>query len=151
MDLLKKIEIWGEQHHPKWMDILRMALGVALFVKGYFFIRNTDTLMQIMENSRFPWVSLTLAHYVAFAHLVGGFMICIGLLTRIAILFQLPVILGAIVFVNSERGFFSEGSELMYSIIILVLLIVFLVLGSGPWSVDETWSRSTTPENENRA
>jgi uncharacterized membrane protein YphA (DoxX/SURF4 family) len=150
MDLLKKIEIWGEQHHPKWMDILRMALGIALFVKGYFFIRNTDTLMQIMENSRFPWVSLTLAHYVAFAHLVGGFMIFIGLLTRIAILFQLPVIIGAIVFVNSERGFFSEGSELMYSIIILVLLIVFLVLGSGPWSVDETWSRSTASENENR-
>jgi Predicted membrane protein len=132
------------------MDIIRMSLGIALLVKGYFFIRNTDALMQIMENSRFPWVSLTLAHYVAFAHLVGGFLICIGLLTRIAILFQLPVILGAILFVNSQRGFFSQNSELMYSIIIFVLLIVFLIIGSGPWSVDESWNKSNENWNENR-
>jgi uncharacterized membrane protein YphA (DoxX/SURF4 family) len=103
-----------------------------------------------MENSRFPWVSLSLAHYVAFAHLVGGFMICIGLLTRIAILFQLPVLIGAVIFVNSERGFFSESSELMYSVIILILLLVFLVIGSGPWSVDESWNRSGEKWDENR-
>lgn len=150
MNFLKKIETWGEHHHPKWFDVLRMALGIALFIKGYYFVRNTDSLLHIMENSRFPWVSLSLAHYVAFAHLVGGFMICIGLLTRIAILFQLPVLLGAVLFVNSERGFFSESSELMYSVIILILLLVFLVIGSGPWSVDESWNRSGEKWDENR-
>lgn len=150
MKSLQQLQIWGEKHHPKWLDIIRIILGLALVMKGYSFIRNTDALLQIMENSRFPWVSLTMAHYVAFAHLVGGFLICVGILTRLAVLVQLPVIIGAIIYVNSQRGFFSGNSELMYSVVILVLLIIFLIIGSGPWSVDESWRRNNVNPDENR-
>jgi len=150
MNTLQRIDHWAETHHPKWLDILRILLGVVIFLKGYFFVRNTDALMSIMNHSKFPWVSLAMAHYVAFAHLVGGFLITIGLLTRLAILFQLPVLIGAVLFVNAQKGFFSESSELFFSILILFLLVFFLIAGSGPWSVDESWNKSGEHWGENR-
>ena len=93
--------------------------------------------MKIMENSKFPWVSFGLAHYVALAHLMGGILILLGLITRIAILFQLPILIGAVVFVNSQHGFFSVNSELSFSLVVLFLLLFFLVEGSGSFSLDE--------------
>jgi putative oxidoreductase len=137
MNVIQKIEDWGDRHHPKWIDALRIILGITIFLKGVEFVGNTDALMKIMENSKFPWVSFGLAHYVGFAHLMGGVLITIGLLTRVAILFQLPILLGAVIFVNAQHGFYSVNSELGFSLIVLFLLLFFLVEGSGRISVDE--------------
>ncbi|MCS6991556.1 MAG: DoxX family protein [Chitinophagales bacterium] len=137
MNLIKRIEEWGDRHHPKWLDLLRILLGLIILGKGYVFISNTEGVKQIIENSRFGQVSFWLAHYVVFAHLIGGAMIALGLLTRLAILFQLPILIGAVVFVNAKTGFFSANStELWFSIMVLFLLLFFLVEGSGPWSMD---------------
>jgi putative oxidoreductase len=144
MNLTQKMDQWAYAHHPRWIDFLRIALGVILFIKGFFFIRNTDALVELLKNSRFEWVSFALAHYVAFAHLVGGIMITIGLFTRLAVVIQLPVLLGAVIFINSKAGFFSINSELPFSIIILVMLIFFFIYGSGPASADQAL------ENERR-
>jgi putative oxidoreductase len=141
MSVIQKIEDWGDRHHPKWIDILRILLGLVIFLKGVQFVANTDALMKIMDHSKFPWVSFSLAHYVAFAHLVGGLLIMLGLITRVAIVFQLPVLIGAVIFINAQKGFFSVNSELSFSLIVLFLLLFFLVEGSGPLSVDEFMRR----------
>ncbi|NEM97547.1 DoxX family protein [Pontibacter burrus] len=133
---MHRVEHWADTHHPTWLDFLRIGLGIFLMVKGFMFVQNTDALFSIMHKSQFPWVSIGLAHYVAFAHLVGGFLIAIGLITRIAILFQIPILLGAVFFINPNHGFYSENTELWSSIIVLLLLIAFLVFGSGRLSVD---------------
>ncbi|PVY37919.1 DoxX family protein [Pontibacter virosus] len=138
---MHRIEHWADTHHPVWVDFLRMALGIFLFVKGVMFIQDTEALQSIMRNSQFQWVSFGMAHYVAFAHLVGGLLIAMGLVTRIAILFQIPILVGAVFFINPQRGFYSENTELWSSIIVLILLIVFLILGSGRLSVDNLISR----------
>lgn len=144
MNLTQKLDRWAYAHHPRWIDFLRIALGVILFVKGFFFIRNTDALIEILRNSRFEWLAFAIAHYVAFAHLVGGVMIAIGLLTRLAVAFQLPILLGAVIFINSKEGLFSMNSQLPFSITILVMLIFFFIYGSGPASADQAL------ENERR-
>ncbi len=137
MNFIEKLEAWGDKHHPKWLDLLRILLGLLILGKGYAFISNTEGVHQIIENSRFGQVSFWLAHYVTFAHLVGGALIALGLLTRVAILFQLPILIGAVIFVNAPTGFFSANStELWFSIVVLFLLLFFLVEGSGPWSMD---------------
>ena len=133
---MHRVEHWADTHHPIWLDFLRVGLGIFLMIKGFMFVQNTDALFSILQKSQFPWVSIGLAHYVAFAHLVGGFLIAIGLITRVAILFQLPILLGAVLFINPERGFYSENTELWSSIIVLLLLIGFLIFGSGRFSVD---------------
>lgn len=98
MNLLYSIEKWGDTHHPKWLDFIRMLLGIFLFIRGVLFINNMDQLSALMTKSEFLGsMSLgVLAHYVVFAHIVGGALVPFGLLTRLACLVQIPVLLGAV-------------------------------------------------------
>jgi putative oxidoreductase len=137
MNLVQKVETWGDTHQTKWFAILRIILGLIIFFKGLFFVQNTDAIQQMIANSAVNLYAVFLAHYVALAHLVGGVLIIMGLITRIAILFQVPVLLGAILFVNADKGFYSIHSELGFSILVLAMLLFFLVFGSGKPSVDE--------------
>lgn len=143
MNIITKIEHWGDTHHPKWIDILRIALGLVILYKGILFISNTDALLQLMENADLQFVNLGVAHYVAFAHLMGGFLIAIGLVTRFAIIFQIPILLGAVFLVNVQQGFLSVANNLEFglSLVVLILLIGFLIMGSGKWSVDH-WMKT---------
>ena len=142
MNVFRKLEIYGDTHHPKWLDLLRIILGLLLLFKGIDFVSDTQSLTAMLSNSQFAWVSLGLAHYVAFAHLVGGIFIALGLMTRMAVLVQLPILIGAVVFINAQKGFYSENSELLLSVIVLALLVFFLVYGSGPISVDNAMRKT---------
>lgn len=133
---IARLERWNESHQSKVFAFLRIALGLIIFYKGIYFIQNTEELNRILENSRLEFGSFLLAHYVAMSHLLGGILIAIGLITRIAIIFQLPVLLGAIIFVSAERSMFAVESELALSILVFILLVFFLFYGSGPLSVD---------------
>ncbi|HMH34800.1 MAG TPA: DoxX family membrane protein, partial [Puia sp.] len=75
-----------------------------------------------------------LGNYIAFSHLLGGFLLILGLLTRFACLLQIPILLGAIIFINSSGDVLKPFSELALSILVLLLLIYFLIVGNGPWS-----------------
>ena len=137
MNLMQRLEDWGNHHHPKWLDLIRITLGVFLCYKGIDFLQNTSSLIDVMK-SRAPFGSfllILLAHYVLFAHILGGILLIFGLLTRIACLIQIPILLGAIIFVNSSPNELRPYSELFLSIIVLLLLIYYLIIGNGPWSV----------------
>ncbi len=139
MNLLEKFEQWGDRHHPKWLDIIRIALGLFLCYKGVDFLRNASSLISVM-SSRQPFSSfilVLLAHYVTFAHILGGFFLTIGLFTRAACLIQIPILIGAIIFININvaKDTFSPYSELVLSVLVLLLLIYFLIIGNGPLSV----------------
>ena len=108
---------------------------------------NRDALLTIITNSTFDLYAVLLVHLVASAHLMGGILIVIGLITRIAILFQLPILAGAILFVNSKTGFYSMDSELALSVLVFVLLLVFLVFGSGKLSVDEWMKKNSKTDH----
>ena len=140
MTYVHRIESWAENHQVKWLAFLRILLGFIIFLKGLFFIMNTDTLLAMIANSAFDLYAVMLVHLVASAHLLGGILIVIGLITRIAVLFQIPILVGAIVFVNSKTGFFSMQPELALSILVLALLLFFLVFGSGKFSID-SWMK----------
>ena len=139
MNLLEKFEYWGDRHHPKWLDIIRIALGIFLCYKGVDFLRNSSNLISLMTlRSPFgSFVIILVAHYVAFAHIIGGFFLTIGMFTRAACLIQIPILMGAIVFVNinATRDAFSPYSELFLSVIVLLLLVYFLIVGNGPMAV----------------
>ena len=140
MSYVHRIEGWAENHQVKWLAFLRILLGFIIFLKGLFFIMNTDALLAMIANSAFDLYAVMLVHLVASAHLLGGILIVIGLITRIAVLFQIPILVGAIVFVNSKTGFFSMQPELALSILVLALLLFFLVFGSGKFSID-SWMK----------
>lgn len=135
MNTLQKMSIWAYAHHPFWMDFIRIVLGGFILYKGIYFIQNNEALISLMKTPNSWIATYVVAHYVSFSHIVGGFLIAIGLLTRIAIVFQLPVLVGAVFYVNLSSGLFD--SELWISLIVLGLLIVFLFFGPGKISVDE--------------
>jgi putative oxidoreductase len=139
MNTVTRIEHWADTHHPRWIDYIRIALGLFIFFKGVMFISNTEALMGMMTTIDIGFVNMALAHYVAFAHLVGGLMIAMGLLTRFAIVFQLPILFFAVFFVNIQQGFLSVSNNLEFeiSLVTFILLIVFLIYGSGKLSIDE--------------
>lgn len=145
MNTVQKIERWGDVHHAKWLDIVRIVLGIIILLKGVSFVSDTEALQALFVQNRVysftGMVAMALTHVVAFAHLVGGVLIIIGLVTRFAVVIQIPILLGAVFFVNISKGFSPLNSELWLSVIVLMLLILFWVVGSGPYSVDH-WMKT---------
>ncbi|HET7000823.1 MAG TPA: DoxX family protein [Puia sp.] len=138
MTPLSKFRTWGDAHHPKTLDIIRMLVGLLLVVKGYvYFIHAAYIRDLIIENkliSQSEDLIITIIFYTTYVQLVGGTMIFLGLLTRLASVFLLPIVFGAIFFVNILNTFFN--AELWLSILVMALLILFIIIGSGPLSLD---------------
>lgn len=137
MNLLHRVEHWGDTHHPAWTDALRITLGIILILKGISFISDTAYLGRLMGGLHFQLFPVIAVHYVAFAHLVGGLLIALGCLTRLMCILQLPILIAAVFFVNIRQGFSPMNAELWLSLIVLILLMLFLVIGSGRFSMDE--------------
>jgi uncharacterized membrane protein YphA (DoxX/SURF4 family) len=141
MNYLQRLEYWGEAHHPKYMDILRIAFGIFLLFKGIEFANNTALLAESMQTET-PFNSflvIILVHYVIFAHIVGGFLIGAGLLTRAASIAQIPILIGALIFVQADA--MQHFSGFFLALLTLLLLVYFSIIGSGPWSLDRLlWS-----------
>ena len=135
MGIIKNVENWADVHHPIWLDLIRISLGVFIFTKGIYFAHHQDILFDMMPKGFGPFIALLMSHYVFSAHIVGGFLIAIGLITRIACLFQIPVLLGAVFFINMNLSFM--GTEHIISVGVLLLMVIFLIYGSGRLSVDD--------------
>jgi uncharacterized membrane protein YphA (DoxX/SURF4 family) len=146
MNFLQRLEHWGDTHHPKWLSIVRIALGVFLFYKGIDFLMHMSELIGMMKSTSFGSFSYVLAgQYVVFAHILGGILLALGLFTRFACLIQIPILLGAVIFVNTNKDMLRPYSALIISIVVLLLLCYFLIIGSGPLSFkipDEERKRS---------
>jgi uncharacterized membrane protein YphA (DoxX/SURF4 family) len=138
MSVVTDVEKWGNAHRPGFLDFFRIVLGIFLTYKGLEFITNMDELEMTASGINVYFAGAALAHYVVFAHILGGPLIAFGLFTRILSVMNLPILIGAVIFVNAPRGFLSVGShmELEISLIILAGLIIFTVFGAGKYSLD---------------
>ena len=148
MSIFFKIKNWGDLHHPKILDIIRMLLGLFLVAKGIIFFNNGAYLRDLIIENRAirqsPEIVTALVNYVTYMHLLGGALIFFGLLTRLWALLQLPIVFGAVFFVNILSPFVN--TELWLSMLILALLFLFVVIGSGPLSIDSLLANSKTDE-----
>src|SRR5258708_5902770 len=136
MVTLRSIQQWSVTHHPRWLVILRVALGLCLFAKGITFISNATLLERLLSGSAMAQDPGTLAIIITFANLLGGFMLTVGLMTRLVALLEIPILIGAIIFTNAQKGGFAAESELSLAVVGLIRLIFFLIEGGGPLSMD---------------
>ena len=141
MKMMDRIEHWGDTHHPAWLDVVRIGLGVLLFVKGISFISDTTKLSELVSELDIQLWTVAAVHCVAFAHIFGGFLIALGCLTRISCIIQIPILITAVFALNIRLGFSYLNSELWLSMITLLLVLTFTVIGSGRFSMDE-WMRT---------
>lgn len=131
---------WIEDRRDFLFELIRIYLGVALFVRGlYFFMPGgREVLIGFLDTmGTTGWLSAVLwSHYVILAHLCGGLFLAIGLLTRIAALVQIPILLGAVFFVHIQEGLFTMGQSLELALLVLFLLMIVFIRGPGVWSLD---------------
>jgi len=138
MKLLTKIQNWGDHHHPQWLDLFRIALGVILIWKGILFALNLNAFTAMMMQHRLGTaVVLSLvAHLIIGLHIIGGLFITIGSHTRLFSLLNLPILIVAVLFVNLSENIFRPYSEFWLSCSVLAALVCFLIEGDGIWSVE---------------
>ncbi len=135
MNLLLRIGRWGESHHPAWMDIIRVMLGAFLIYKGVDFLIHMGRLSHILGETGHDFggfAYLLSGHYVVFAHILGGLALMLGMFTRAACLIQIPILIGAVFFVNNNPSLLQPYHEIIVSVVVLLLLIYFLIAGNGP-------------------
>jgi len=136
MNSVKFLNKWANAHTYFSVDLVRMALGVFLFSKGVTFITNLQYLVDLIspiDKVDSGMFGMIIIHYVASAHFLGGILIFFGLLTRWAIIAQLPILIGAII-INFMGEMHTQN--LLLSIITLVICIAFILYGSGKHSAD---------------
>ena len=133
MGKIKTLNKWANTHSYYPLDVLRIALGVFLFMKGVHFVSNSELLVELIKPMNNYAGSMIMAHYVAASHLVGGLLIAFGLLTRWAIIVQIPVLIGAIL-INFMGGF--NATNFLLASITLLICVFFMFYGSGKHSAD---------------
>ncbi len=136
MNLIQRLEQYGDTHHPKWLSVVRIIVGLVLLFKGFYFLSNREALVSLFQHSELGVWGQLVAPFIGPTHIVGGVLITLGLITRISSAFNIPILIGAVIFVNLPQGF-DSGGELALSVLILLLLMFFFVYGSGHYSVDK--------------
>lgn len=124
---------------PTWLTAVRIILGLILFWKGIVFIRDTELLQSLIQNSGIGVFSKNAEAFtfiIAYLTLLSGLFILTGLFTRTSSIVQIPILFIAIVFVNS-KDIGQSTSEFILSIVVFLLLILFAIKGSGTLSADE--------------
>ena len=127
------------RNFPKWLTLFRVMLGIILLVKGISFFHNSTALESMMHRkgwNMFDTNAQTLSFIITYANLLGGLFIATGLFTRWASIVQIPILIGAIIF-NIEAGISFSNKELVLSALALLLLLIFVIKGSGALSADE--------------
>ena len=118
------------------MDCIRIYLGIALFFKGIHFMIHPQDLVYFLNQGDLNVIEAFVSHYVISAHLIGGLMLGIGLLSRVGAAIQLPVLSGALGLVHSKESLFSTTQNIELTTLVLFLLLIYCVIGSGNLSLD---------------
>ena len=133
MGTIKSLNKWANAHTYLPLDLLRVALGVFLFLQGMHFLNNMQSLMHLFEPIENLPGGMIWLHLVLPAHFIGGILIAFGLLTRWAIIVQIPILIGAILI-----NFIGEMhlNNLLIATATLFVCLFFLLYGSGKHSAD---------------
>ena len=127
---------WLEARRHLCFEVLRIYLGAGLFVKGVLFASDPKALSGWASQGSLEASIAILAHYIVLAHLVGGLMLAVGLLTRVAAAVNVPILIGAVVFVHASDGLFTRAQGLEFTLLVLLALVLMVWHGSGQWSLD---------------
>jgi putative oxidoreductase len=121
------------------------AVGLIFFTQGI--LKYIDPHMGVLRFTKigFPYPNLT-AHFVGTFEIACGFLVLIGLFTRLASIPLLIVILTAIATTKIpelrrlEQGFWFMVSDARTDFLMRMSLLFLLSVGAGSWSLDARFS-----------
>jgi len=125
--------------HLRPMDALRIYLGVALFIKGIYFIMNMNELEATLGNGLGQGQTM-IAWSVVFAHVIGGASLVLGFATRVAAAANAVILLGAVVIAVTGAtvggNLLGTNVDFQFTTFVFFTLVLFVWRGSGPLSLD---------------
>ena len=146
---LDRMDAWVAENRDIFFDLIRIFLGIGLAVKGIQFTWDDAYISNLLlQSGRLQVLSTAIAHYIPIAHIGGGLLLAMGFMTRTAVLFQLPILAGAVFLIHMQEGLFTRGQNLEFTALVLFLLLLILVHGPGRLSVDQHLVAGRTPEEE---
>ena len=130
-----------------WFTVpVRLALAAVFIAHGSQKVLGTcngpGVKTYISGNTPFAfmrpaWLWLAAA---AFSEFLGGILVGLGFLTRVAAFFISCVMLTAIIGVHWPGGFFANNRGYEYPLSLLAMALALLIAGGGQASVDRSFS-----------
>lgn len=129
--------------HPVLLSVLRMMVGLLFLEHG------TGKLLGFPHNPTYDHLEFfSLEGASAVCELVGGFLIAIGLFTRLAAFIVSGEMAVGYFLAHAPRNFFPllNGGE---SAVLFCFVFLYLVFaGPGPWSVDARMRKGVYGPND---
>ncbi|MBC8368178.1 MFS transporter [bacterium] len=126
--------------HIRPMDALRIYLGVALVIKGVYFIMNmSEVESSLALGDNLGLGQTMIAWSVVFAHIIAGASLALGFITRAAAGANAIILVGAVVASltgGSDGGVLGSNLNFQFTLFTLFSLLLLVWRGSGPFSVD---------------
>lgn len=124
---------------PYGAMLLRLSLGIVYVMHAYLalVVFGPSGMMAYQAKAGVPFPEIA-TWYLILAHGLGGIFLVLGIFTRWAALANVPVMLGALVFVHLENGFWAHqrpdaGYE--YVLVLLVATVAVAMIGGGALSL----------------
>ncbi len=123
--------------HIRPMDALRIYLGIALLIKGVYYIMNMSELEASLSDGLGLGQQM-IAWSVVFAHVIGGASLALGFVTRAAAGVNAVVMLGAVIVsvTGAEGSLWGSNLGFQFTLLVFFSLILLVWRGSGPFSLD---------------
>ncbi len=126
---------------PRSALLIRLSVGLIFFTQGI--LKFTDPHWGVLRFTKigFPYPDFT-AHFVGTFEILCGFLVLIGLLTRLASIPLLIVNLTAIAttkipeLLRPEQGFWFMISDGRTDFAMFTGILFLLLVGGGAWTLD---------------
>ncbi len=126
--------------HIRPMDALRIYLGIALVIKGVYFIMNLSVVESSLALGENLGIGQTMiAWSVVFAHIIAGASLALGFITRAAAGANAIIMVGAVVASltgGNGGGILGANLNFQFTLFTLFSLLLLVWRGSGPFSLD---------------
>ena len=114
--------------------LLRLILGIVYIMHAYLaaVVFGPAGMIGYQTTHGVPYPEIG-TWYLILAHGLGGVCLVLGLFTRWAALANVPVMLGAVVFVHLKNGFWAHSKPpgYEYALVLVVVSLAVAMIGSG--------------------
>lgn len=126
----------GNASQPYVFLVIRLIFGYALFRAGYWKLNNLDFVADNFAKIGIPMSGIN-AIIVGVLEAVGGLLIMLGLITRVAAAALIVVLLVALVTAHAAEAkvFFSNPGSLVAAAPVPYLAVLFVLFAVGPGSI----------------
>jgi len=137
-----QISLYQERIAPLTWAALRIVVGGFLIPHGAQKLFQTGVAGLVPTISKIGFEpALAWAYAVGWVEFLGGILVAVGLLTRVAAFAVAVELLVIVVAIKSANGFFTRNNGLEFELLWAILFLLIVVKGPGRYSIDRLFWR----------